>query len=73
MHKIGTNHYFKTVNTGAPKKGLFVGTCVPLMEANAKGHFIASLDLAQAFDWLTLRRAIATILKFGFPSKLARN
>ena len=56
---------------GGRRKRDCLSALVPLMEANAKGHFIASLDLAQAFDRLTPQRAIATILKFGFPSKLA--
>lgn len=56
---------------GGRRKRDCLSALVPLMEATAKGHFIASLDLAQAFDRLTPERAIATLLKFGFPSKLA--
>ena len=57
---------------GGRRKRDCLSALVPLLEANAnKGHFIASLDLAQAFDRLTPQRAIVTLLKFGFPSKLA--
>ena len=44
---------------------------VPLASAQAKGHFIWSLDLSQAFDRLRPGVALRSLKQFGFPPHLA--
>ena len=43
-----------------------------LAEAHASNQFIASLDLSQAFDRIRPARAVACLIHYGFPLKLAK-
>ena len=40
--------------------------------AYAAGHYMASLDLAKAFDFARPARALATMQWYGMPGKLAK-
>lgn len=56
---------------GCRRKRNALSAVVALTEAQTKGHFLATLDLSQAFDRIRPQRALDTLKHYGFPQKLA--
>eukprot|EP00434_Breviolum_minutum_P030506 symbB.v1.2.026978.t1/scaffold2687.1/size73039/8 len=56
---------------GCRRKRDALSAVVALTEAQTKGHFLATLDLSQAFDRIRPQRALDTLKHYGFPQKLA--
>ena len=61
-----------TQQHGSRRKRDATSSLVGLAEAHASNQFIASLDLSQAFDRIRPARAVACLIHYGFPLKLAK-
>ena len=71
MRPIAVMSVLDPVQHGRRQKHDCLQAVVPLASAQAKGHFMWSLDLSQAFDRLRPEVALWSLTQFGFPPQLA--